>query len=230
VKNKIQKLLDYSIKHKLGHIPSALSMLDYLDYLTENILNKDWNIVIGKPYGAQAYYILWNYYWNLDIENLSYGVKHDEIDFVDFSEETIGNALGVASGIQISNKKKTWCNISDAVFQMGSTLEAIQFIGSNQQDILLTVDYNNYQLTGKVSDIMNTNIYDIYSLLTDCNWKVLLIKNLEDYSKIEKFVKNKGPKCILFETIKGKGILEMEMKPKEWHYKKLQNINEITIK
>jgi len=218
----VKKILEYSIEKDLGHIPSALSMLDYLEYLFRNHLDRDWNIVIGKPYGAQAYYIIWKELYGLDIDNLSYGVKHNEIDFVDYGEETLGNALGIASGMSY-NKKPTWCNISDAVLQMGSTLEAMQFIGKNKQDILLTVDYNNMQLTGR----NDQNIIDAYSLFFDFGWNVLLVKN-KDYSKIKGFIKKKGPKVILFQTIKGDTVREMEENPIKWHYKKLGSLDEIT--
>ena len=224
----IKKVLQYSIDNKLGHIPSALSMLEYVEYLTQNILQKDWNIIIGKPFGSQTYYKIWEKYWGLDITGLSYGVKHDEIPFVDYSEETLGNALGIASGVQLANNKKTWCNISDGALQMGPTLEAIQFIGKMKQDILLTVDFNFMQLTGKTYDIIGVDEHNMYSYFHDFGWNVLLID--KDYSKIPKFVTKKGPKCIIFRTKKGQGVLEMEQHPITWHYKKLEDFDEITIK
>ena len=222
----IKKMLKYSIDKKLGHIPSALSMLGYLEYLWKNHLDKDWNIVIGKPYGAQAYYIIWKEIFKLDINNLSYGVKHSEIDFVDYGEETLGNALGVASGLSLGNNKKTWCNISDASLQMGPTLEALQFIGKNQQDILLTIDFNNMQLTGKNTQ----NIWDVYSMFFDFKWNVLIINATEgDYSGVSKFLSKKGPKAIIFKTLKGEGVKEMEVDPITWHYKILNSIDDITL-
>ena len=96
-----QRLLEYSYINKLSHIPSALSMLDYIDVLfTEKHITLDDGIVIGKPFGAQAYYLVWEELGLIDnIEQLSVGVKHDEILFVNYGEETMGNALGVAAGL-----------------------------------------------------------------------------------------------------------------------------------
>lgn len=221
----LTKLLDYSIKHKLGHIPSALSMFHYL-YEIVQIVNKDWNIVIGKPFGSQAYYILWNHFYNLNIDNLSYGVKHDEIDFVDYSEETLGNALGVASGIAY-NGKRTWCNISDGALQQGATLEAIQFIGANNQDILLTIDYNNMQLTGKPSDIINMKSETLMNYFEGFGWRVYYLAEYDE-TILKKIADLKGPVVIFFKTIKGQGVVEMEQDPVYWHYKQLED-NEVTL-
>ncbi len=231
------RLLRYSIDKDLGHIPSALSMYNYLYELFENeetdeIINPyDWNIVIGKPFGAQAYYIIWHYFYMLDKTNLSYGVKHSEINFVDFGEETLGNALGIASGISY-NGKRTWCNLSDGVLQMGPTLEAIQFIGHNKQDIVLTVDYNRTQLTGDTIEIMGMTISAVSEMFSNHGWKVYKIESDKFHKGPAKALIEQlnGPIVFLIETTKGDGVVEMEADPIGWHYKKLGSLNEITIK
>ena len=231
-----KRLLDYSIKNELSHIPSALSMFNYLYELfnhdvTDEIIDPyEWNIVIGKPFGAQAYYVIWHYYYMLDISNLAYGVKHDEIKFVDYGEETLGNALGVASGMSY-NGKRTWCNISDGALQMGPTLEAIQFIGHNKQDIVLTVDYNRTQLTGNTTKIMGMTINSVYDTFYNAGWVVYKVDS-KDFRKevVRKVLERNGPIVFLIETIKGEGVEEMEKDPVLWHYLPLTNIQDITIK
>lgn len=231
-----KRLIEYSINNKLSHIPSALSMFNYLYELfnfedSQEVINPyNWNIVIGKPFGAQAYYIIWHYYYMLDITHKAYIIQENEIDFVDFSEETLGNALGVASGISY-NGKRTWCNISDGALQMGSTLEAIQFIGHNQQDIVLTVDYNRTQLTGNTNQIMGITINGMKDIFHAASWRVYIVESDNFYSGIVKSViDKKGPVVFLIETNKGDGIVEMENDPILWHYKQLKDINEITFK
>jgi len=221
MKKLIKSLLKYSKENDLAHIPSALSHLEFLDYLYSNkyIIPYDHNIVIGKPFGAQAYYLIWKKLGYLkDIENLSYGVKHDEIDFVNFSEETIGNALGVASGIELGSKKQTWVHLSDAAFQMGSTLEALQFISKHNQNIVITVDSNEMQLTGGTYDVLGLDSVFIASCSIVMGLETLIIR--KDYDKIESFLRKSGPKILVFKTKKGKGVQEMEMDPIYWHYKK----------
>jgi transketolase N-terminal domain/subunit len=220
----VKKLIEYSKKKELGHIPSALSHLSFLNFLYENkyIIPYKHNIVIGKPYGAQAYYLIWK---NLglidDIESLSYGVKHDEIPFINFSEETLGNALGVASGIQLANNKRTWVHLSDAAFQMGPTLEALQFIAKKKQDLIITVDSNEYQLTGKTYDILRLDSVFISSLCLDLGYNSFIIK--EDYTRIPYHLKKKGPTILIFKTTKGQGVKKMEEDPVYWHYRNYED-------
>ena len=217
-----KEILEFSFKNNLAHIPSALSMCDYLQVVF-NYVKKEDNIIIGKPFGAQAYYIIWKKLgWINDIVSLHMGVKHDEIEFVDYSEETIGNALGVASGIQLANKKKTYVNLSDAALQMGNTLEAIQFIGKHRQNIFVTIDYNNSQVIGRCSEIIP--IEPVFDFFEKNGWKLFFVhgNNVAQLNSILQQNYNLSiPVVVVCYTTKGNGIPEMENDIKKWHYRKL---------
>jgi transketolase len=225
-----KEILEYSYKHNLGHIPSALSMSDYIECVFKYIKRDD-KIVIGKPFGAAAYYIAWkNKGWLKDIDNLHMGLKHDEIPFVDYSEETIGNALGVASGIALGTDKTVYVNITDASLQMGNTLEAFQFIGQHKKkNILCTVDFNNAQVTGTTKEIID--VQPVISLARLYNWNVYIIDG-HDKNKISQGVqqaisKSELPSLLVCVTQKGKGIKCMENDIKKWHYKKIETKDEL---
>jgi transketolase len=207
-------------------------MLTYIDILFRYEFIKPYRdkIILGKPFGSQAYYLLWKELGYLDsIEDLSAGVKHDEIDFVDYGEETMGNALGVAAGIAMTTSKKVWVNLTDATLQMGSTLEAIQFIGHRRlTNIVVTVDYNDMQVTGKTSDIIPVD--PVIRFLKDNRWRVELVdghdgKQLrQDFRSMDtKWVHecDHRPIAYICKTIKGYGVPYMEQDPVNWHYKKL---------
>ena len=214
----MNEMIRYSYDNGLSHIPSALSMYGYLKKLFYNrLVTPEDHIVIGKPFGAQAYYLVWRNMGYLDnIELLSSGVKHDEIDFVDYSEETMGNALGVGAGIGMASDKMVWINISDASLQMGNTLEAIQYIGHNQlNNIALTIDYNGSQVTGNTNDILSVD--PIIEMFKQYNWHV--------EHDLNNFGVNNRPMVYIMHTTKGDGIKMMEDNPKEWHYKKLDESN-----
>ena len=221
-------LLNYSKINRLSHIPSALSMFDYVNVLFAEkyiIPFKD-KIVLGKPFGSQTYYLVWKQCGYLNnIEKLSIGVKHNEIPFVDFSEETMGNALGVASGIAISKPNTlVYVNLSDASLQMGSTLEAIAYIGTNQlKNIIVTIDYNQMQVTGKTNDIIC--VKPILNLFKNYDWTVIEVDG-HNKNKLrlafDNIHKNRTSPLVYFcHTIKGKGIDYMESDPITWHYKLL---------
>lgn len=230
----ISKLLKYSYDNKLSHIASSLSMLTYIDVLFSNkiVIPKYDYIIIGKPFGAQAYYLIWKELGYLDnIETLSVGVKHDEIDFVNYGEETMGNALGVAIGIALTNhdiNKCIYVNISDATLQMGNTLEALQFIGHhNIKNIFVTVDYNNSQVTGSVDDILKTD--PIINMCKEYGWNV---QEVDGHNKIEldytfrKLDKTK-PNIVFCKTKKGHGVPSIERDHVKWHYKKIETLSEL---
>ena len=217
-----KKLLQYSYKHNLAHIPSALSMFDYVwELFSKNHVTKATKIVIGKPFGAQTYYLIWKELGLLDdIDNLSVGLKHDEIPFVDYSEETMGNALGVGAGIAMATSEMVWINITDAALQMGNTLEAIQFIGQRQlKNIALTVDYNNSQVLGDTKNIIDVD--PIKQMFSDYNWHV-------EYD-LKNFGMNEKPRVYIINTVKGDGIPSMIRDTKLWHYKKIETLTELQL-
>lgn len=237
------QLLNYSYEHKLSHIPSALSMADYITVLFTNghVTPNDF-IVLGKPFGAQAYYLLWQslgFMDDISLPDLSVGVKHSEIPFVDFSEETLGNALGVAAGIAMTTDKRVWVNISDAALQMGPTLEALQFIGHNQiKNILVTVDYNGKQVTGNTRQILDVD--PVITMCEEYKWHTEYIARGHDHFHLGlafNRISNEHPTIIFCSTRKGYPFPSMMNDTKTWHYKKIETsdqrdalLNEINIK
>jgi len=229
----IKQLLEYSYENKLSHIASAMSMLDYVDVLfTEKfVVPYQDHLVIGKPFGAQTYYLIWKKLGFLNkIEDLGVGVKHEEIDFVDFSEETMGNALGVAIGISMTTNKRVWVNISDAALQMGNTLEAIQFIGHhNLKNIFLTVDYNNAQVTGNIDDVLK--IKPTIQFFKEYRWNVQEVDG-HDRLKISTAYSNSNntsPNVYIFHTQKGHGVNSIKKDIKKWHYRKIETLIELQL-
>ena len=226
-------LLEHSHNQKLSHIPSALSMLDYVDVLfTDKIITPDTKIVIGKPFGAQAYYLVWRKLGYIDsIEHLSVGVKHDEIQFVDYSEETMGNAAGVAIGIALATPDtRVWVNLSDASLQMGNTLEALQFIGHHRiKNIFVTVDFNGAQVTGLVDNILRVD--PVIEFCRNYNWHVQEVDG-HDKQKLSHAFNNltgDAPNIVFCITQKGHGVKSMTEDIKKWHYKKIETYKELQL-
>lgn len=222
----IKAVLDYSYKNQVSHIASALSMLTYIDVLfTNKFVTLDDGIVLGKPFGSQAYYVLWKQLGYLDdIDKLNVGVKHDEVMFVNYSEETMGNALGVSAGIAMTTDQRIWVNISDAALQMGNTLEAIQFIGHNRlKNVFLTVDYNNAQVTGNISDILE--VWPVKQFFRENGWYVQEVDG-HDPTALNKTFSNlvsTNPNVVFCNTKKGYGVRSIQNDPKKWHYRQIES-------
>lgn len=215
---KSLNFLEYTKHHKYTHIPSALSQIYYLNHIFGGELVKPYrdNIVLAKPFGHAAYYYIWNRLGYIDDRRYSDGVRHSEIEFVDFSDVTIGNGLGVASGLEMGNGRMTYVNMSDSQLQMGSVMEAIQFIGWHNQNIKLTIDYNRKQLT---TDLM-TNILPDKALFKSNRWWTFHI-NDDNHRQMSVGMGLPGPVVFFMDTKKGDGIIEMENDLDKWHYKSI---------
>ena len=211
--------IEYVKKWGYGHSPSALSQIYYLNYLFTNklVVPYENNIVIGKPFGSSAYYYVWEKLGYISPAKYHPGVKASEIPFVDYGEETLGNALGFASGMELGNKKLTWVNLSDGQMQMGPTLEAIQFIGRNKQNIKVTIDYNGKQLTSSLLTTLDADI----AMFKYNGWTVMGVG--EDFSAFDIGFDIPGPVVFFVLTKKGDGVKEMEADTQYWHYREIQD-------
>lgn len=170
----------------ITHIPSTLSQIKYIDYLFMNKIVQPYNhrIIIGKPFGSYAYYIPWFKLGLINSVNQSKCnniLKHDDFQFVDYSDEVVGNSLGIASGMCLVQNKLTWINVSDSIFQCGVFLEAAQFVGEHKQNIKMTIDYNRMQLTSKLKGSLKMYV----NILKAYGWKVKIQKNNFDFSDFE---------------------------------------------
>lgn len=238
--NKVPRLRYKSLKYKLlqnsynwnmAHIPSALSQLRYLKDLIPLLIYKypEYQWVAGKQFGQQAYYTI---YQTLGLNHL---VPKDYNDIIPptrpillnninkefkYVEETLGNSLGVAIGMAMSQIRPIWVNISDSTFLMGRTLEALKIIKKFNLNIFITVDCNKYTRASKDKnlDIEIYKVCEAYRLevfSTCANYP----NNFTD--EFEKVLKLTTPRIMIINTIKGDGFKEFEEDPIGWHYRKL---------
>lgn len=127
-----KKVIDYSIRHKMGHIPSALTQVTYLKSCLDDT-EGFWRVA-GKPFGAQAWYV-------------ALGVEDDcpllQPPYVDWNCQTIGHALGYSLGV--NGAKDVWLNLSDAALEAGDFWESLQLWHTfNKKTLFVTVDCNGY--------------------------------------------------------------------------------------
>ena len=110
--------------------------------------------------------------------------------------------------------------MSDAALQMGNTLEAIQFIGHNNlKNIIVTIDLNGWQVTGKTRDVMRVD--PIIDLFRRYGWQV--------YNSIKDFRIGMSPKVYVLNTVKGAGVPSIEQDVKKWHYRTIKDQQELEV-
>jgi len=193
-------IFDYFLQTTSTHFSSALSMVDYVQCILETVIDyKKDNIIIGKLFGKDAY---------------TYFAK-DFFDYVKFGDLSLCNSFGVALGISYKSKTKTWLNISDSQIESGIFYEFLQNFDKNH-NLLVTVDYNGIQLRNHVSDFL-PNFKEALEKLS----KVPVhFCNGHDKEAIKQVLsKIEFPSIIVFKTIKGHGIKEVEDNPFLYHGK-----------
>lgn len=238
--DRIERIVKNSYLGNESHIPSALSMVNYVYEVCKLIDQNNTNIVIGKPFGAISYYEVWkDLGWIakephvLNFPSVLSDKHGNGFDFIDYSAETLGNSLGVATGYAITKDKPTWVNISDAALQMGCELEAILHISQLSKKglpLLITVDNNNSQVTGETDDI--NSIQPVIEMIKSSNIEVV---EYSDASSIHKDFKRSNnwdlgrvmkdafdhdtpAVCIIFNTTKGYPIIRYVNDAPKYHY------------
>ena len=159
----------------------------------------------------------------------------DGLTFVDYADETMGNAVGVSAGYALTSDKFTWVNTSDASLQMGTVMESLLHysqISLKGCSALITVDNNEAQVTGFTSDI--NSIEPVLGMIERSNMTYHLIKDI-DYSTmlpinhdLKAIIDDaKNPEtpavCIVFNTIKGFPFKPYMENVVESHYTKIDD-------
>ncbi|MBQ7322645.1 MAG: transketolase [Clostridia bacterium] len=226
-----------------GHPGGSLSIADILTYLYFEEMNVDpknpkWEdrdrFVLSKGHCAPALYTvlaLKGYFPREEIANLrqidSFLQGHPDMKGtpgVDMSTGSLGMGISTACGMALAAKLngksyRTYTIVGDGESQEGQVWEAAMFAAHYKLDNLcLIVDWNNLQIDGKITEVMNPTPHD--KKLEAFGFHVISI-DAHDFNQIEaalneaKTVKGK-PTAIIAKSVKGKGVSFMEDQA-SWH-------------
>jgi transketolase len=141
-----------------------------------------------------------------------------KISGVDMSTGSLGQGLSVANGMALASRLqnipyRVYVAMGDGELQEGQVWEAAMTSAQYKLDNLTAfVDYNNLQIDGNVSDIMD--VASVEDKFKAFGWNVLTIDGhnfQEILDAVEKAKECKGkPTMIVANTIKGKGVDFME--------------------
>ena len=227
-----------------SHIGSAYSVADILAVLYSSVLkydisNPNWNerdrLVLSKGHAGSALYAtlaevgffdkreLDTYY--LDGSNLSGHISHKGVPGVEFSTGSLGHGVCVAAGLAMALKINNSCSrvfaiTGDGECDEGSFCEMIMFGNQyNLNNFTIIIDRNHMQAMGDISNVMETG--DLASKIKEFGWNTITIdgnNHNEILMAFNKTFDNEKPKCIVANTIKGKGVSFME-NSLLWHYR-----------
>jgi len=216
----------------VGHIGGNLSALDALLVLHHNVLRPEDRFILAKGHAAGALYVtLWSVgelrdeeldTFHADGSKLSGHPSAGWTQGIPFATGSLGHGLPVSAGLALARKLegrpgRVYCLCSDGEWQAGSNWEALIFAARQALEALvILVDVNGLQgfgSTAEVGGIANLaerfDAFGVPAVRCDGHDPVALEAALADPTP--------GPRAVLLETVKGKGVSFMEDRL-EWHY------------
>lgn len=230
------------------HIGSALSTADILAVLYAEVLKYDVKnprseerdyFVLSKGHAYIGYYAALakaGFFSNQDIKQQFmtdggwlpvHPVKNIEKG-IEFSGGSLGTgmpfAVGKAYALKLDGKSNNvYTLVGDGECNEGSIWEAFMSTAHlNLDNLTVVVDKNGMQQDGATEDVLAV---DIESMAKACRWNVIVVNGHSHQELMDAFsmtFSNGKPKCIIANTVKGKGVSFME-NDNNWHH---ANMNE----
>lgn len=234
-------ILSQSYRAHVGHIGSALSIVDIMAALYSHILyipepndpERD-RFILSKGHAALALYaVLFLRGWISEEELNSYCANdtrlgvHPEyvVPGIDFSTGSLGQGLSYGAGAALAAKlqnspRRTFVLISDAECNEGSVWEAAMFAAHHRLANLITIiDVNNQQALGYTHDVLDLS--PLAERWHAFGWDVHEV-NGHDVQEITATISalstiSSPPHVLIANTTFGKGVSFMENQIR-WHY------------
>lgn len=229
-----------------GHPGGSLSLIEIIQSLmsenglmnltSQNLEDKfRHRLILSKGHGVPALYAMM-YLRNFGITSdelltfrqldsrLQGHPDRQRLPFVEASTGSLGQGLSIAQGWALANKIekndfKTYCILGDGEIQEGQVWEAAMSAAHYKlSNLVAIVDYNKGQIDGFVKDVIG--LEPLAEKWKAFGFEVTEIDGhnyQELHTALSKNTENK-PKCIIANTVKGKGVSFMENKI-DWHGK-----------
>lgn len=249
-------IIEQSYRANIGHIGSALSVVDILVAMYSNVLRSDVlspgerdRLILSNGHTALALYVVLNLMGRISTEQLnsfckdgSYlGVHPDAIvEGIDFASGSLGQGLSYGVGAALAAKlqhspRRVFVLLSDAECNEGAVWEAVMFAAHhNLSNLTAIIDLNGQQAMGYTRNVLNLS--PMTEKWKAFDWDVHSVdgNNIEQLSQV---LNSLEPDCdqphvLVANTTFGKGVSFMENRIK-WHYMPLshneyqQSLNEI---
>jgi transketolase len=233
-------ILAQSKRANVGHIGSALSVVDLLSAIYEVLDARDPGdrqrdrLVLSKGHAALALYATLNATGRLSDETLASFCRdgsalatHPEhvVPWIDFSTGSLGHGLSIGAGCALAARlqrsgRRTYVLLSDAECNEGSVWEAVMFAAHHKLDNLIAVvDSNGQQALGYTCDVLD--LAPLSLRWEAFGWAVETADGHDREALGRALARNAGPpgrpRAVLAETTFGKGVSYMESQI-AWHY------------
>lgn len=149
-------------------------------------------------------------------------VKNQKLG-IEFSSGSLGTGMPFCVGKAMALKQKgssskVYALVGDGECNEGSIWEAFVSASSlSLSNLTVVVDHNGLQQDGATSDVLNMNVS---AMAKACGWNVVEVNGHSVEELLNAFAMNfdnDKPKCIVANTVKGKGVSFME-NDNAWHH------------
>jgi transketolase len=156
-----------------------------------------------------------------------------EVPGVELSTGSLGQGLGYAVGLALSLRmqnrpNRVYCLIGDGESDEGSTWESVEVAAQQKLSNLTVIIDQNRQKVGPIVK-RPPNFQKIYqglgfnTLTIDGHSHLEILQSLDSHKNVETSrnrynSNNKKPLCVIAQTIKGKGISDLESTPYNHNY------------
>jgi len=237
-----RKILTHIAKAGAGHTGGSLSCTDILNVLYNRILNvspenfRDNNrdrYVQSKGHSVEALYVVLcdrGFFPDASLESLcrygSHFVGHPtrKVPGVEQNTGALGHGLPLCVGMAIAGKRagatfRVFTLLGDGELAEGSNWEAAMTAAHYELDNLTAiVDHNTLQITGRTRDVLSNEPLD--EKFNAFGWAVRRVDGHDFDSLTDALnapIEEGKPRCIVANTIKGRGVSFMEDVGK-WHH------------
>jgi transketolase len=224
-----KNILRASFEAQAGHIPSAFSILEIIHMLYKNVLQDNDVFVLSKGHGCLALYAVFlemkfiteeQFYSFSQYDSLLGGHPHrGKHSKIYASTGSLGHGLpiciGAALAKKIGNKNdKVYCLVGDGECNEGTIWESAMLADKLRLDNLVCIIDNN------VSQTRSMPTKDLSLKFNAFGWKVIEVYDGHDTRSLYDALTTKQdrPLCVICNTIKGRGIKEMENNMFAWHH------------
>jgi transketolase len=234
-------VLEQSKRAGVGHIGSALSVVDILSVLYDSFIDPaDMSdaratLVLSKGHAALALYCALHLRGLIRADQLDTYCADDSplgvhpehtIPGVDVSTGSLGHGLSIAAGRALAAKlrsqpRSTFALLSDAELNEGSIWEAIMFAAHHHLDHLVAIiDLNGQQALGPTRAVLDLGAAeDVAYKVTAFGWAVEVVDGHDSAALTTAIgAQSAGkPRMIVARTVAGHGVSFMERQV-SWHY------------
>ena len=233
-----------SLAHE-GHVPSAFSILEilYVIYVVipakhKSVTLKDFDFILSKGHGSLALYAAltasghidesWVQDFCKDQSNFGGHPDRNKVSGVVASTGSLGHGLPITIGRILANRQKnlkqrSFCLVGDGELNEGSSWESLMLAENFKLNELCLIVDNNKSTTRAVT------AFNLEEKFKSFGFQVFVIDG-HDLIELEKTLTmplSQTPIAVIANTIKGKGLQEME-NSFEWHHRS-PNKNELAI-